>query len=46
MESAKDLLKPLFDKPVSFTKLFDEKKQSEIMRAIKNDAIICIEQRL
>ena len=36
MESAKDLLKPPFDKPISFTKLFDEKKRSEIMRAIKN----------
>jgi len=34
MESVTILTKPPFDKPLSFTKLFDRKKQAEIMAAI------------
>jgi len=43
MESVTILTKPPFDKPLSFTKLFDRKKQAEIMAAInkvKENAVI------
>ncbi|MEG1015146.1 MAG: DEAD/DEAH box helicase family protein [Clostridia bacterium] len=34
MEDVKELLLPPFDKPLSFIKLFDAKRQKELMRAI------------
>ena len=43
MESVKDLQKPPFDKPVSFVKLFDKKKRTDIMKAIqtvKDNALV------
>lgn len=35
MENVTDLQKPPFDKPISFMKLFDVKKRTELMRAIR-----------
>jgi len=35
MEDITDLQKPPFDKPVSFIKLFDAKKRTQIMETIK-----------
>jgi type I restriction enzyme R subunit len=34
MDNVNDLMKPPFDKPVSFVKLFDAKKRSQIIEAI------------
>ena len=45
MESVTILTKPPFDKPLSFTKLFDRKMQSEIMATInkvKDNAIVVV----
>ena len=45
MESVTILTKPPFDKPLSFTKLFDRKMQSEIMATIntvKDNAVIVV----
>ena len=45
MESVTILTKPPFDKPLSFTKLFDRKTQSEIMATIntvKDNAVIVV----
>lgn len=42
MENITDLQKPPFDKPVSFTKLFDAKKRMELLRTIdtiRNNAV-------
>jgi type I restriction enzyme R subunit len=42
MEDLKDLTRPPFDKPVTFVKLFDPKKQAqlmEIIRTIKDNAV-------
>ena len=42
MEDLKELTKPPFDKPVTFVKLFDPRKQAqllEIIRVIKENAI-------
>nr|WP_041611739.1 DEAD/DEAH box helicase family protein [Treponema primitia] len=42
MEDLKDLTKPPFDKPISFVKLFDPKRQSQLMdiiRTIKENAV-------
>ena len=36
MEDIKDLQKPPFDKPVSFIKLFDAKRRTEIMKTIQS----------
>ena len=36
MEDVRELQKPPFDKPVSFIKLFDAKRRSEIMETIKS----------
>ena len=45
MESVTILTKPPFDKPLSFTKLFDRKMQSEIMvtiNKVKDNAIVVV----
>ena len=45
MESVTILTKPPFDKPLSFTKLFDRKMQSEIMATInkvKDNAVVVV----
>lgn len=45
MENVTMLTKPPFDKPLSFTKLFDRKTQSEIMATIntvKDNAVIVV----
>lgn len=43
MDSVTMLTKPPFDKPLSFTRLFDKKMQMEIMAAInkvKDNAVV------
>ena len=43
MEDVSELLKPPFDKPLSFTRLFDKKMQIAIMAAInkvKDNAVV------
>ena len=42
MESAALLTKPPFDKPLSFTKLFDQKTQTalmEVIRQVRDNAV-------